>query len=107
MNELFDKTKRKEILRNIAKDFAKLLKEKYKVECVYLIGSLRAEDNVRFIREDSDIDLVVRGIKNELYLPALIELYGMLPSNVMLDLIPFEDTTERFRKKTIEKGELL
>jgi predicted nucleotidyltransferase len=102
-----EKTKRKEELRRIAKDFAKLLKKKYKVKEVYLIGSLRTTDNVRFIREDSDIDLVVKGMENELYLPALAELYEILPFNVMLDLIPFEDTNERFKKRTIEQGEIL
>jgi predicted nucleotidyltransferase len=107
MNELFDKSKRKESLRKIAKNFAKLLREKYSIEQIYLIGSLREAEDVYFINENSDIDLVVKGMKPKLYLKAYGELYDMLPSGVELDLIPFEDATERFKKKTVEKGEII
>lgn len=94
---------RREELRNLAKRIAKMLKEKYKVKRVFLIGSV-----VRgYIHERSDIDLVVEGLAPEVYITALTEAYDILPPGVDLNLIPFEDAFPSLQEKTLKKGELI
>ncbi|MCL5987099.1 MAG: nucleotidyltransferase domain-containing protein [Actinobacteria bacterium] len=64
---------RREKLRKVAERCALILKDKYKVKKVYLIGSLAKG----FVHERSDIDLVVEDLRPELYLKALTELWDM------------------------------
>ncbi|MBI5199931.1 MAG: nucleotidyltransferase domain-containing protein, partial [Nitrospirae bacterium] len=85
LTEELEVKKRNLILR--AKECARLLKNKYKVKNVFLIGSLVKG----YIHERSDIDLVVEGLVPELYIKALTELYDLLPTGIELNLIPFED----------------
>lgn len=81
------KMDRREELRNLAKRIAKMLKEKYKVKRVFLIGSLVK----RYIHESSDIDLMVERLAPEVYITALTEAYDILPPGIDLNLIPFEN----------------
>jgi len=60
---------RREELRNLARKIAQMLKEKYKVKRVFLIGSLVKG----YVHERSDIDIVVKGLKPELYIKALVD----------------------------------
>jgi predicted nucleotidyltransferase len=94
---------KKEKLILLAKDCAKLLKSKYKVNKVFLIGSLMGG----FFHDRSDIDLVVEGLTPELYIKALTELYDLLPEDVELNLIPYEDAFDSLKEKTIKEGELI
>lgn len=94
---------RREKLREIAEKCMYILKDKYKVKRVYLIGSLVKG----FVHERSDIDLVVEGLSPELYMKALTELWDILPAGVELNLVPFEDAFESLQEKTIKEGQLI
>ncbi len=95
--------KRRKLLENLANKCSFLLKKKYKVKKVYLIGSLVREYK---IHETSDIDLVVVGLLDEDYFPALKELYQILPNGVDLDLIT-EETASESMKNIIKKNGVL
>ncbi|MHB1336935.1 MAG: nucleotidyltransferase family protein [Candidatus Humimicrobiaceae bacterium] len=94
---------RREELRKIAEKCVYILKSKYKVKKVFLIGSLVEG----FVHEKSDIDLVVEGLSSGLYIKSLTELWDILPAGVELNLIPFEDAFESLREKTLKEGELI
>lgn len=94
---------RKEELRKTTERCVCVLKDKYKVRRVFLIGSLVKG----FIHERSDIDLVVEGLSPDLYMKALTELWDLLPAGVELNLIPYEDAFESLKEKAINEGELI
>jgi len=94
---------RKQYLISLANKCAKLLKEKYKVKKVFLIGSLA----YGIVHEKSDIDLVVEGLAPELYIEALVALSDILQWKVEVNLIPFEDAFETLKEKTLKKGILI
>lgn len=97
------KDKRKEVLLELAYDCAKVLKEKYNVKRVFLIGSLA----YGIVHDRSDIDLVVEGLEPELYIDALVDLNDILERKVEINLIPFEDAFESLRVKTLKEGILI
>ena len=92
-----------EELREIAEKCVWILKNKYKVKKVFLIGSLVEG----YVHERSDIDLVVEGLSPDLYIKSLTELWDVLPSGLELNLIPFEDAFESLKEKTLKEGELI
>jgi len=94
---------RKEKLKKIAYKCVDILKNKYKVEKVFLIGSLVKGT----VHEKSDIDLVVKGLSSDIYIEALTELWDFLPGGVELNLIPYEDAFDTLKEKTIKEGELI
>ncbi|MCK4418228.1 nucleotidyltransferase domain-containing protein [Candidatus Aerophobetes bacterium] len=94
---------RREELRKTTERCVWVLKDKYKVSRVFLIGSLVKG----FIHERSDIDLVVEGLSPDLYMKALTELWDLLPAGVELNLIPYEDAFESLKEKAINEGELI
>jgi predicted nucleotidyltransferase len=71
-----------------ARVLAGLLKNTYQCEAVYLIGSLARRE----FREDSDIDLVVKGLKASDFYRASGELMAI--SEFPVDIIPFEEANE-------------
>jgi predicted nucleotidyltransferase len=91
---------KKEKFLALARKCAKILKKKYNVHKIFLIGSLV----IGHFHDESDIDLVVEGLKPEFYIKALTELYDLLPSGVDLNLIPFEDAFNSLKEKTIKEG---
>lgn len=93
----------REELRLLANKCGELLKKKYQVEKVFLIGSIVKG----IIHKKSDIDLVVEGLQPDLYIKALTELWDILPPGVEINLIPFEDAFEGLKEKTIKEGELV
>ncbi len=94
---------KKEELHELARKCAAVLKNKYKVKRVFLIGSI-----VRgIIHEGSDIDLVVEGLSTDFYMKALTELWDLLPAGLELNLIPFEDAFESLKDKAFKEGELV
>lgn len=95
--------KRRKMLENLANKCSILLKKRYKVKKVYLIGSLVREYK---IHETSDIDLVVVGLPDEDYFSALKELYQLLPNGVDIDLIT-EETAPESMKIMIKKNGVL
>ena len=94
--------KRKE-LKKLARKCAEMLKTNYKVKRIFLIGSL----SKGYVHDKSDIDIVVEGLKPELYIKVLTELYDLLPAGVELNLIPFEDSYDSLKEKTLHEGEII
>jgi len=94
---------RKEKLRKAAERCVQVLKDKYEVKRVFLIGSLVKG----VVHERSDIDLVVEGLSPDLYMKALTELWDLLPAGIELNLVPFEDAFGSLKKKTLKEGELI
>jgi len=94
---------RNEDLRILARKCSELLKDKYQVRRVFLIGSLAKGT----VHERSDIDLVVEGLPSDFYMKALTELWDLLPAGVELNLIPFEDAFTSLKEKTIREGEVI
>ena len=92
-----------EELRKVADKCVQVLKDKYKVKRVFLIGSLVKG----VVHERSDIDLVVEGLSPDLYMKALTELWDFLPAGIELNLVPFEDAFESLKKKTLKEGDLI
>ncbi len=94
---------RTEDLRILARECSELLKSKYQVSRIFLIGSLVTG----IVHERSDIDLVVEGLPSNLYIKALTDLWDLLPPGVELNLIPFEDAFASLREKTIKEGKII
>ncbi len=94
---------RKDELKRIAKKCADILKDKYKVRRIILIGSLVKG----IVHEKSDIDLVVEGLEPSLYIKALTDLWDNLPAGVELNLISFEEAFESLKEKAINEGEYI
>ena len=94
---------RKEKLLKAAERCVRILKNRYKVKRVFIIGSLVKG----FVHKKSDIDLVVEGLSPDLYMKALTELWDYLPDGTELNLIPFEDAFESMKEKAIKEGELM
>jgi len=94
---------RKKMLNDFAKKCSDLLKKKYNVKEVYLIGSLIRNYK---IHEKSDIDLVVVGLSDKYYFSALNDLYRLVPKGIDIDLITKETASEPM-KAIIEKEGIL
>ncbi len=93
----------KEQLITLARECARLLKDKYRTKRVFLVGSLAGG----VFHEQSDIDLVVEGLPAELYVRALTELYDILLPGIELNLIPYEDAFESLKEKAVTEGALI
>ena len=91
-------------LKGLAAKCARILVEKYGASKVYLIGSLAREMGVH---EDSDIDLVVEGLRPEIYFSTLSYLDNEVLRGVKLDLIPLEDAFESVVRRVEREGKLL
>jgi predicted nucleotidyltransferase len=92
-----------EELREMSKKIAQMLKEKYKVKRIFLIGSLVKG----YVHEKSDIDLVVEGLSPKAYIKALVDASDIVQWKVEVNLIPFEDAFETLKEKTLREGELI
>jgi predicted nucleotidyltransferase len=97
------KMDRSEELREMSKKIAQMLKEKYKVKRIFLIGSLVKG----YVHERSDIDLVVEGLSPKAYIKALVDASDIVQWKVEVNLIPFEDAFETLKEKTLREGELI
>lgn len=97
------KMDKREELRRLFLKIAKMLKKKYKVKRLFLIGSLAKG----YIHNRSDIDIVVEGLEPELYMDALVDANDILERKVELNLIPFEDALESLREKVLREGKLI
>lgn len=94
---------RRKKLRGIAKRCTAIFKNKYHVKRIFLIGSLVKG----VVHDQSDIDIVVEGIRPRQYMKALTELWDIMPAGVELNLIPFEHAFESLKKKVLTEGERL
>jgi predicted nucleotidyltransferase len=95
---------RKKILSEFAKKCSDLLKEKYNVREVYLIGSLARNYK---IHERSDIDLVVVGLVDDKYFSALNDLYRLLPKGIDIDLVTKETASETMKLIIDKEGVII
>ena len=95
------KGRRREV-KELAGECSDLLKDKYQVSSVYLVGS--AAFSTRF-HSESDIDLLVKGLPDREYFRALKECWDLLPAGFELDLIPWENAPGRLRDRARKEGE--
>ncbi len=91
-------------LKGLAEKCARILVEKYGATKVYLIGSVAREMGVH---EDSDIDLVVEGLRPGIYFSTLAFLHREILRGAKLDLIPIEDAFDSVKLEVKEEGILL
>lgn len=105
--ELIEKKEREnEILREKALKEAgrlsTLLREKFKYDSLFLIGSV--VKGKRFTRH-SDIDFVIKGLKKELFFKA----FSLLMSNTdfQVDLKPYEELDNDSKSKVENEGRIL
>ena len=94
---------KRKLLKKLALQCADVLKNNYKVGRIFLIGSVVKG----YVHDRSDIDLVVEGLPQNMYMKALTELYDILLPGIELNLIPYEDAYESLKKKTIQEGEII
>jgi predicted nucleotidyltransferase len=84
-----------------AKVVAKALKERYDVKEVILFGSLIWRPD--FFWKGTDIDLLVKGLKDERYFKALADISAIShPFNI--DLIPFEKAWPSVKERALKEG---
>ena len=100
---MFSAIERQKKLRGLASKCVELLKDEYHINRVFLIGSLVTGN----IHERSDIDLVVEGLPARYYIKALTDLWDLLPDDVELNLIPYENAFASLKDKTIAEGEVI
>lgn len=90
--------------RNTARKCSKLLKRKYNVRKVYIIGSLVAKQRFDL---HSDIDLVVSDLNNDDYITAYGDCRELCPPDLDLDLIPIEAANSSVKQKVAGQGKSL
>jgi uncharacterized protein len=88
--------------RTALKKAVALLVKKYKVRKIILIGSLVDRDRFGF---QSDIDLCVEGLPDNVYFEAVGQLL-LISDNFDIDIIPFENLPSD-RVDIIRKGKVL
>ena len=98
MNEIINKLPVK--FRNDIEKATIILKN-YGCSEIYIFGSLANEK----YNEKSDIDIAIRGLKEELFFRVFAELRKELESEI--DLIDLDDKSNRFSQFILTKGELI
>lgn len=95
--------RRKKALQ-VARKLARVLKEKYGVQKVYLFGSCVEKE---YFHLRSDIDLAVQGLAPEKFLAAYTDMNfgeGELWHEFKVDLVDLERCSENWRKRILEFG---
>lgn len=99
---LKEREKKRGVLRHCAIEEAKrltaLLRERFEFDSIYICGSILSD---RFSLR-SDIDMVIKGLKMEDFFKAYAFL--IKEGRYKVDLKPFEDLTEDFKKKILAGG---
>jgi predicted nucleotidyltransferase len=96
------RSRRFELAQAALKKIVNTLIKKYRVRKIILIGSLVDRDRFGF---QSDIDLCVEGLPDNVYFEAVGEL--LLISDIFdIDIIPFENLSSD-KGETIRKGKVL
>jgi predicted nucleotidyltransferase len=80
----------------IAQKCAQLLKEQFKVNNVYIFGSVAGDG---LWHKWSDIDIAVEGLPSQDYFKALTAVDKILPSELELDLVTLESATEKLKER--------
>lgn len=81
-----------------ARRLASILKKRFKFESVYIYGSILTDN----FRSHSDIDMVITGLPENEFFKAHALL--IKESYYKIDLKPFEDLSDDFRKKVLTGG---
>ena len=82
----------------IAQQCAQFLKERFKVDNVYIFGSV-AGDGIW--HKYSDIDIAVEGLPPDKYFRALRDMSEILPSGLDLDLVTLETAHNKLKERII------
>jgi predicted nucleotidyltransferase len=77
---------------------ASLLRKNFQFESLFLAGSLSTDT----FRRNSDLDLIIKGIKIKDFFKAYAFL--LKESHYPIDLKPFEDLAEDFQTRILEGG---
>ncbi|NWF94489.1 MAG: nucleotidyltransferase domain-containing protein [Syntrophaceae bacterium] len=80
---------------------AKTLKERYEAKEVILFGSLIWRPD--FLWRRTDIDLLVKGLKDERYFEALADI-SAISHPFHVDLIPFEKAWPSVKERALREG---
>lgn len=87
-----------------AEKCARFLAATYKVQRVWLFGSLVQLDRVH---QGTDIDLAVEGLAPADYFAALADMYGLVEPGIEIDLIPIESAQPLIRHHILAEGQIL
>lgn len=85
-----------------ASQMAQLLKQRFGVREVKLVGSM-SDPGVK-IGRNSDIDLLVEGLPEEEYIHALTAVESLASGEFAVDLIRLEEVNEKAKKQFFAKG---
>lgn len=95
--------RRKEKASHEAMRLARILVHEYRVQQVYVFGSLVQDDS--FLTETSDIDLAVDGLDPKFYFRALGRIQDATKFGV--DLVTMESCSDSLKKVILKEGRLL
>ena len=93
---------RRKKAKELAGKCGEMLKEKYGVDSVYLVGSTVFSDK---IHSRSDIDLLVEGLADESYFKALRDCWNCLPPDFKLDIICWKNAPDSLKFRAKKEGE--
>jgi predicted nucleotidyltransferase len=96
-----EEKRKRELAIEKARVVAKTLKKKYNAKEVILFGSLIWRPN--FLWRGTDIDLLVKGIRNEKYFEALADA-SEISHPFHVDLIPFEKAWALIKERALMEG---
>lgn len=96
-NKLKADARRQDVIAE-ARRLASLLRERFSYESLYLIGSALTDH----FRLHSDLDMVVKGLQSKEFFKA--HAFLLKHSDFEIDLKPFEELTDDFRKQVLDKG---
>ncbi|MBI4640375.1 MAG: nucleotidyltransferase domain-containing protein [Candidatus Tectomicrobia bacterium] len=93
----------KQAVLEIAERCRAYLIEHYGVKRVIVFGSVRRNGTWH---DRSDLDLAVEGLAPEVFFRAYSELQKLLPSGLVVDLVPLEDTSPELRARILREIEM-
>lgn len=87
-----------------AEKCARFLATTYKVQRVWLFGSLVQPTRTH---ARTDIDLAVEGLAPDAYFAALAGMYALVEPGVEIDLVPIEIAQPAIRQRILSEGQVL
>jgi predicted nucleotidyltransferase len=96
-----EEEKRRALAIERAREVAKILKKKYKAKEVILFGSLIWRPD--FLWRGTDIDLLVKGLRDSNYFEALADI-SETSHPFHVDLIPFEKAWPSVKQRALKEG---
>jgi predicted nucleotidyltransferase len=96
-----EEEKKRDLAIERAREVAKILKERYRAKEVILFGSLIWRPD--FLWRGTDIDLLVKGLRNANYFEALADI-SETSHPFRVDLIPFEKAWPSVKERALREG---